>query len=172
MTPPTVGSSPAPAHGQQNTASWKLPVAIAAAVTFLLIGALSGNDDSTPNTEAADDYTLNTAASTTTTTEPTTTTTTSTTTATTTEETSESAGTTRPSEPESTERYIPPPPPEPEPEPHPDCDPNYSGCVPVASDVDCAGGSGDGPAYVSGPIRVIGSDIYRLDHDNDGIACE
>ncbi|MEU8253782.1 G5 domain-containing protein [Micromonospora inaquosa] len=52
------------------------------------------------------------------------------------------------------------------------CDPNYSGCVPIASDVDCAGGSGDGPAYVSGPIRVIGSDIYDLDRDGDGTACD
>jgi hypothetical protein len=52
------------------------------------------------------------------------------------------------------------------------CDPNYSGCVPVASDVDCAGGSGNGPAYVDGPVRVIGDDIYGLDGDNDGIGCE
>lgn len=52
------------------------------------------------------------------------------------------------------------------------CDPNYSGCVPIASDVDCAGGSGDGPAYVKGPIQVIGTDIYDLDRDGDGIACE
>lgn len=52
------------------------------------------------------------------------------------------------------------------------CDPNYSGCVPIASDVDCAGGSGNGPAYVAGPIRVIGSDIYGLDRDGNGIACE
>jgi hypothetical protein len=52
------------------------------------------------------------------------------------------------------------------------CDPNYSGCVPIASDVDCAGGSGNGPAYVSGPITVIGNDIYGLDRDHDGIACE
>jgi len=53
------------------------------------------------------------------------------------------------------------------------CDPNYSGaCVPIASDVDCAGGSGNGPAYVRGPVRVIGSDIYDLDRDGDGIACE
>jgi hypothetical protein len=52
------------------------------------------------------------------------------------------------------------------------CDPNYSGCVPIASDVDCAGGSGNGPAYVKGPIRVIGTDIYGLDNDHDGIACE
>lgn len=54
------------------------------------------------------------------------------------------------------------------------CDPNYSGpCVPIASDVDCAGGSGNGPAYVRGPVYVIGSDIYGLDgSDNDGIGCE
>nr|WP_223252992.1 hypothetical protein [Arthrobacter sp. AFG7.2] len=53
------------------------------------------------------------------------------------------------------------------------CDPNYSGCVPIASDVDCAGGSGNGPAYVQGPVRVIGSDIYGLDgKDNDGVGCE
>lgn len=52
------------------------------------------------------------------------------------------------------------------------CDSNYSGCVPIASDVDCAGGSGNGPAYVYGPINVIGSDIYGLDNDHDGIACE
>lgn len=54
-----------------------------------------------------------------------------------------------------------------------DCDPNYSGaCVPIASDVDCAGGSGNGPAYVQGPVTVIGRDIYDLDRDNDGIGCE
>ncbi|MEU0091514.1 G5 domain-containing protein [Kribbella sp. NPDC006257] len=52
------------------------------------------------------------------------------------------------------------------------CDPNYSGCVPIASDVDCSGGSGNGPEYVDGPVTVIGSDIYRLDADHDGIGCE
>lgn len=53
------------------------------------------------------------------------------------------------------------------------CDPNYSGaCVPIASDVDCAGGSGNGPAYVRGPVRVVGADIYDLDRDGDGIACD
>ncbi len=51
------------------------------------------------------------------------------------------------------------------------CDPNYSGCVPIASDVDCIGGSGDGPAY-TGYTTVIGYDIYGLDRDGDGIACE
>jgi hypothetical protein len=53
------------------------------------------------------------------------------------------------------------------------CDPNYSGaCVPIASDVDCAGGSGNGPAYVQGPVQVVGTDIYGLDRDGDGIGCE
>jgi hypothetical protein len=53
------------------------------------------------------------------------------------------------------------------------CDPNYSGaCVPIASDVDCAGGSGNGPAYVSGPVNVIGDDIYGLDRDGDGVGCQ
>jgi resuscitation-promoting factor RpfB len=53
------------------------------------------------------------------------------------------------------------------------CDPNYSGaCVPIASDVDCAGGGGNGPAYVQGPVKVIGVDIYDLDRDGDGIGCD
>lgn len=55
----------------------------------------------------------------------------------------------------------------------PQCDPNYSGaCVPIASDVDCAGGDGNGPAYVQGPVRVVGTDIYGLDRDGDGIGCD
>jgi hypothetical protein len=54
------------------------------------------------------------------------------------------------------------------------CHPSYEGaCVPVGvSDVDCAGGSGDGPYYVRGPIHVVGPDEYGLDRDGDGIACE
>lgn len=53
------------------------------------------------------------------------------------------------------------------------CDSNYAdGCVPIASDVDCAGGSGNGPAYVSGIVRVTGSDIYDLDRDGDGYGCD
>lgn len=52
------------------------------------------------------------------------------------------------------------------------CDPNYSGCVPIASDVDCLDGDGDGPEYVKGPIEVIGYDKYKLDRDGNGIACE
>jgi hypothetical protein len=53
------------------------------------------------------------------------------------------------------------------------CDANYTGaCVPIASDVDCAGGSGNGPAYVTGPVTIVGSDVYDLDRDGDGIACD
>jgi hypothetical protein len=54
------------------------------------------------------------------------------------------------------------------------CDPNYKGrCLkPNVSDYDCAGGSGNGPYYVSGPFRSVGNDHYRLDADHDGIACE
>lgn len=55
------------------------------------------------------------------------------------------------------------------------CHPSYSGaCVPTGfSDVDCAGGSGNGPGYVSGKdFRVVGPDVYGLDANRDGIACE
>lgn len=53
------------------------------------------------------------------------------------------------------------------------CDPNYAdACVPIASDVDCAWGSGNGPAYLDGTARVVGTDIYDLDRDGDGLACE
>jgi len=62
-------------------------------------------------------------------------------------------------------------PPKEKPKAQSSCDPNYSGCVPIASDVDCAGGSGNGPAY-TGRVNVIGSDIYDLDRDGDGVACE
>jgi len=52
------------------------------------------------------------------------------------------------------------------------CDPNYTPCVPIDSDVDCAGGKGDGPSYVRGPVRVVGVDRYGLDQDGDGVGCE
>jgi hypothetical protein len=50
------------------------------------------------------------------------------------------------------------------------CNVNYSGCVPVAVDVDCVGG-GNGPIYVKGPVDVLGIDIYHLDLDGDGKGC-
>jgi endonuclease YncB( thermonuclease family) len=48
----------------------------------------------------------------------------------------------------------------------------YSPCLRPGSDVDCAGGDGNGPRYVSGPVSVTGSDPYDLDRDGDGVACE
>ena len=48
----------------------------------------------------------------------------------------------------------------------------YSPCLPPGPDVDCAGGSGDGPRYDNGPVSVTGSDPYGLDSDGDGVACE
>ncbi|WP_442577240.1 G5 domain-containing protein [Microbacterium sp. F51-2R] len=66
--------------------------------------------------------------------------------------------------------YVAPPPPPAAPS---GCDSNYvDACVPVASDVDCAGGSGNGPAYFDGVAKVVGVDIYELDRDGDGYACE
>ena len=44
------------------------------------------------------------------------------------------------------------------------CNPNYTGCLPMAFDVDCA--------EVLGSVLVIGTDVYRLDADFDGIGCE
>jgi hypothetical protein len=54
------------------------------------------------------------------------------------------------------------------------CDPSYRGaCLnPHAPDYDCAGGGGDGPKFVQGPVRVVGSDHFHLDSDGDGVACE
>lgn len=63
-------------------------------------------------------------------------------------------------------------PPAPPPSQEDDCTSGYSPCLPPASDYDCAGGSGDGPAYADGPIYVTGSDPYGLDADGDGVACE
>ena len=59
----------------------------------------------------------------------------------------------------------------PAPQPSSNCTPGYSPCLPPASDYDCAGGTGDGPAY-TGFVRVTGSDPYGLDSDGDGFGCE
>lgn len=57
--------------------------------------------------------------------------------------------------------------------PQANCTPGYSPCIPdLGTDVDCAGGSGNGPRYVQGPVRVTGSDPYGLDSDGDGWGCE
>lgn len=69
-----------------------------------------------------------------------------------------------------------PPPPQPT-SPPPEaqnCTPGYSPCIPPGPDVDCAGGSGNGPRYVQGPVTVDQSqgDPYDLDRDGDGVGCE
>ncbi|UGT60268.1 hypothetical protein [Nocardia asteroides] len=51
------------------------------------------------------------------------------------------------------------------------CHASYRPCTPITSDVDCAGGSGNGPVY-SGRVEVIGPDEYDLDRDGNGIGCE
>ena len=61
------------------------------------------------------------------------------------------------------------------PDPAPTCHPSYVGaCLPLdAPDVDCAGGGGNGPVYVQEKnFLVVGPDVYKLDADGDGIACE
>jgi len=47
------------------------------------------------------------------------------------------------------------------------CEPGYSPCLPVTSDLDC----GDIPDSKK-PVHVTGDDPYRLDGDGDGLACE
>jgi beta-lactamase superfamily II metal-dependent hydrolase len=69
----------------------------------------------------------------------------------------------------------PSPPPPPPPPPPANCDPCYPDvCIPVgAADYDCAGGSGNGPNYIQGPIRVTcHPDPHDLDRDGDGWGCE
>jgi len=47
-------------------------------------------------------------------------------------------------------------------------------CVDGVGDYDCAGGTGNGPNYVEGPVRVVnpGQDPFGLDRDGDGRGCE
>jgi endonuclease YncB( thermonuclease family) len=45
-----------------------------------------------------------------------------------------------------------------------DCITGYSPCLPVVGDLDCAD--------INGPVRVTGSDPYRLDADGDGTGCD
>ncbi len=51
------------------------------------------------------------------------------------------------------------------PAPVSNCDPNYSGCVPVVSvDLDCPD--------IGFTVQVLGSDRHRFDGNNDGWGCE
>lgn len=44
------------------------------------------------------------------------------------------------------------------------CNPNYSPCIPNGADLDCPD--------IGFTVKVIGSDVYRLDRDKDGYGCE
>ena len=72
-----------------------------------------------------------------------------------------------------------PPPPSTAPRPPPTdppqtCDPSYPNVCPdhAVGDYDCAGGTGNGPGYVEGPIRVLPPDPFGLDGNGDGWGCE
>ncbi|MCW0215445.1 MAG: hypothetical protein OJJ54_18980, partial [Pseudonocardia sp.] len=44
------------------------------------------------------------------------------------------------------------------------CSPNYSPCLPITRDLNCSD--------VVGTVRVLGTDVYGLDRNKDGIGCE
>jgi endonuclease YncB( thermonuclease family) len=49
------------------------------------------------------------------------------------------------------------------------CDPNYAGCVQLSPpDLDCP----DIKRMGLGPVKVIGTDVHKLDRDGDGIGCD
>lgn len=55
------------------------------------------------------------------------------------------------------------------------CAPSYPNvCLdPAAADYDCAGAGGDGPEFVQGPVRILGSDPFDLDGaPRDGLGCD
>jgi hypothetical protein len=166
------------AQGVQRWPRW-VQVLAAVAVGWCVVIAIAAMASPKPENVSLTSPTT-TVERTTTTHRPTTTTSTSTTMATTT--TTVPPTTVPPTAPPTTApptTAAPPPPPPPPPTVAPapppaqgGCDPNYTGCVPIASDVDCSGGSGNGPAYVSGPVTVVGSDVYGLDADGDGVGCE
>jgi hypothetical protein len=66
-----------------------------------------------------------------------------------------------------------PPPPMPA-GPRAGCDPSYPDvCLHDGiGDYDCAGGRGNGPNYVRGPLRVLPPDPFDLDRDGNGTGCQ
>jgi PASTA domain len=79
-----------------------------------------------------------------------------------------------PPPPPSTAPPAPPPTAPPPTAPPRNCHPSYEDeCLKVGiGDYDCAGGSGNGPNYVQGTVRVVGPDEFDLDGDGDGWGCE
>jgi len=161
--------------------TWAKVTAAAVLLLILLIPFLASDDDQ--RTVSADAPTTSEPSTTTSTAPPTTAPTTTTTAAPTTTTTAPPPPTTAP--PTTRPPTTAPPATRPPATDPPDaiappddrherggCDPNYSGCVPIASDVDCRGGRGNGPEFVDGPVRVIGRDVYGLDRNGNGIGCE
>ncbi len=66
---------------------------------------------------------------------------------------------------ETSPQPVAPPPP---PAASASCHSSYSPCLPIVGDLDCA----DVRALGKAPVRVVGSDPYRLDGDGDGWGCE
>jgi micrococcal nuclease len=49
------------------------------------------------------------------------------------------------------------------------CNPNYQGCIPNSTqDLDCS----DIKKLGLAPVKVTGTDVYKLDRDRDGIGCK
>jgi len=52
------------------------------------------------------------------------------------------------------------------------CHPSYSGCLEAyAGDYDCEGKNENGPNY-TGKVQVLGPDVFYLDKDKNGWACD
>lgn len=168
IAPTAQHASVAPAQPSEPSRGGKSrrPLGVAAGVVALIlfIGAVNrDNDESPPETDPADSLTTSAETTEPVEAEPVEE-----------EPTTSARGVTkkpRP-KPKQTTTQAPAPEPEPAPKPRDNCHPSYEPCVPVVSDVDCDGGSGNGPAYVQGPIRVVGPDVYDLDRNGDGVACE
>jgi hypothetical protein len=54
------------------------------------------------------------------------------------------------------------------------CHPSYeNACLATdLGDYDCDGRGEDGPNFVRGRLRVVGPDVFALDRDGNGVACE
>jgi hypothetical protein len=150
----------------------KVLVTVVVLVLGIAVGAASGSSSSPKKaTTTATVVTTTTRAATTTTTRALTTTTKKPVLTTTTR--AATTTTAKPAPTTTTMKVLAPTVTQPPATPAPtNCTPGYDPCIPPGPDVDCAGGSGNGPRYVQGPVRVTGPDTYGLDRDGNGIGCE
>jgi hypothetical protein len=167
--PPSQWDMPPPPQPPPNRPWWKRKrFLVPAGIVLLLWGLASLGDEPDPGTPTAASAPSTTVAITTTTALPTTTAAPTTTTRPTT--------TKRPT-PTTKRKLVAAPTtqrPTPTTRPASNCHPSYQGeCLKVGTgDYDCAGGSGNGPNYVQGTVRVVGPDEFDLDRDGDGWGCE